>query len=80
MALVFCPDCNEAVTDGWTYEGRGYHPKHLPRPAHRDPPASGSCQWGSGHWAPSLWVTPRDGKAYCLEHLRRIVRVATWHT
>ena len=48
--------------------------------ADRDPPAAGRCSWGNGHWAPAIWALPKDGKYYCLAHLTRIVRIATWGT
>lgn len=78
MSLVFCRVCNEAVADGWTFDGEGYHPKHPAPPGPVDPAVAGRCSWGEGHWAVAIWALPKDGKFYCREHLTRIVRIATW--
>jgi hypothetical protein len=87
MALVFCSDCNEAVADSvdergrhkaWNYGGRGFCQKH-PAPAGPiEPAVAGRCQWGAGHFSAAIWALPKDGKFYCLDHLTRIVRIATW--
>jgi hypothetical protein len=47
-------------------------------PPQRDPPAAGRCQWYGGHWAPAVWALPKDGKFFCTEHLREIVRIGSW--
>jgi hypothetical protein len=47
-------------------------------PPQRDRPRAGRCDWGKGHDSPAVWLTPRDGKSWCSEHLARIVKTASW--
>ena len=78
LGLGYCSSGNHATHDAFLYDNVVWCPQHLPPGKPQDPPASGLCAWGKGHWADRLWLTPRDGKWYCLPHLMRIVKVATW--
>jgi hypothetical protein len=47
--------------------------EHPPGP---DRAVAGRCS--VGHFAAAIWRTPNNGKFYCKDHLREVIRRATW--
>lgn len=76
MATVFCKACGKPVLEGWMgVDGNGYHREHPEPVGPRDPAIQGRCSDG-GHPAKAIFLAPRDGKHYCIDHLRTLLTEA----